>query len=631
MAFPPEFLDELRLRMPPSVVVGKRVKLVKRGREHSGLCPFHNEKTPSFTVSDDKGFYHCFGCAAHGDVISFVMESEGLSFPEAIERLAAEAGLAVPQSSPQDKAQEARRASLREVLESVTLWFQEQLDSSAGEEARRYLAGRGLERETIARFRLGFAPDRRGALRQALQPRGIDDDQLIEAGLLKAPEDGGHLRDYFFNRIIFPITDRKGAVIAFGGRAMGDSKAKYLNSPETTLFHKGRVLYNLAGARQAARDSGELVIAEGYMDVIALAQAGFPAAVAPLGTAVTEEQLAELWRLAQEPIFCLDGDSAGQRAAFRAAERALPELAPGRSLRFALLPQGEDPDSLLQRQGAGALRALLDAAKPFADILWLREYQAQRVSTPEGQAQLAAGLKAAVEQMRHAELREAYLERLAQLFRAAFGYSPWRGKGWGGPRQPRRGRTPRDRTGRAAPVARLGARQPPDLLPRRRIQVLLACLINHPDLLLESAESLADLDFVASELHSFFRALIDAAAQHTNQGADLDSEVLRCHLSNEGYSGVLEGLLSPEVYVHGKFARPDASKEAARAGLLHLVSVFRDRQTATDQAEEGRELASDMSKEKLARMQARQKLNQEGAGQGPDLDHFEAISREDVT
>jgi len=300
-------------------LIGRRVKLTRRGREHVGLCPFHNEKTPSFTVSDDKGFFHCFGCGEHGDVISFVTRTEGLSFPEAVERLAGEAGLPMPRETPEARTAARRRAGLLEVLEAVASWFEAQLAGPTGASARAYLARRGVLPETDRAFRLGFAPDRRGALREAMHAKGIDDDQLAEAGLIKRPEGGGTggrtggrtgggtPRDYFFDRVVFPITDRRGRVIAFGGRAMGESPAKYLNSPETPLFHKGRILYNLARARQAAHDTDELIVVEGYMDVIALAQAGFPAAVAPLGTALTEEQIAELWRLTNEPILCLDG------------------------------------------------------------------------------------------------------------------------------------------------------------------------------------------------------------------------------------------------------------------------------------------------------------------------------------
>ena len=393
MAFPQEFLDRIRAMVPIADVVGRKVRLTKRGREHTGLCPFHNEKTPSFTVSEDKGFYHCFGCGAHGDVISFVVEQEGLSFPEAVEKLAGEAGLEVPKSSPQERQREERRGTLYDVVEEACRWYEQQLASKDGQAARDYLSGRGIDRETREAFRLGYAPGGRGALRQAMHARGYKDDQLIAAGLLKQPEDGGSPRDYLFDRVIFPITDRRGHVIAFGGRTMGEAKAKYLNSPESELFHKGRVLYNLARARRAARDTGELIVAEGYMDVIALAQAGFPAAVAPLGTAITEEQIAELWRLADEPVVCLDGDSAGRRAGYRLIERALPQLKPGFSLRFALLPQGEDPDSLVSAQGAQAFRKIVDGARPLAELLWMKQVENRPLDTPERRAGLRQALR----------------------------------------------------------------------------------------------------------------------------------------------------------------------------------------------------------------------------------------------
>ncbi len=433
MAIPPEFLDELRNRLTLSEVVGRRVKLVKKGREHSGLCPFHNEKTPSFTVSDEKGFYHCFGCGAHGSAIDFVMNSEGLSFPEAVERLAAQAGMQVPQARPEDRERAEKRAGLIDVLEAACVWFEEQLRSEAGREARDYLAGRGLDPQTVKSFRLGFAPRQRGVLAKALRARGITVDQLLEAGLVKRAEQGesgaggdpgeGDLRDYFFHRVIFPITDRRGRVIAFGGRTLGESKAKYLNSPDTPLFHKGRVLYNLARARKAAHDTGELLVTEGYMDVIALAEGGFPAAVAPLGTALTEEQIEELWRLCAEPTLCFDGDAAGQRAAFRAAERALPLLKPGKSLLFALLPPGEDPDSLLRGQGAPALRAILEAAQPLADMVWRRAAENRPADTPERRAAIRAELRDQVRAIRDPELREDYRQEMERRFEAVFGYS----------------------------------------------------------------------------------------------------------------------------------------------------------------------------------------------------------------
>ena len=647
MAFSPEFLDELRNRLTLSAVVGRRVKLVKRGREHSGLCPFHNEKTPSFTVSDDKGFYHCFGCGAHGSAIDFVMNSEGLSFPEAVERLAAQAGLQVPQDRPEDRQRAEKRAGLIDVLEAACLWFEEQLASEAGRESRDYLAGRGLARDTVKAFRLGFAPRQRGVLAKALRARGITVDQLIEAGLVKRAEEAerseadaageGGLRDYFFHRVIFPITDRRGRVIAFGGRALGESKAKYLNSPDTPLFHKGRVLYNLARARKAAHDTGELLVTEGYMDVIALSEGGFPAAVAPLGTALTEEQIEECWKLAAEPTLCFDGDAAGQRAALRAAERALPLLKPGKSLCFALLPPGDDPDSLLRSQGPAALRAVLEAAQPLADLVWRKATEGRPADTPERRAAIRAELRDQVRSIRDPELREDYRQEMERRFEAVFGYT---GQARGGQSGGRRaggkaaggwssgraggGRFGTRRAGRWDNQPELPARQrrPGDLLrPERPEQLLLATLINHNSLLIEFVEDLVGIDFGSADLNGLRQSLIDCVARH----ADLDSEGVKCHLSNQGYSGLLATLLSPEVYVHGRFARPDASAEVARQSVLHILGVLRDRHSGAHRAEEARALAADMSAEQLQRVQARQRLQNEEDGRKVDLDRFEAM------
>ncbi|MFQ5774764.1 MAG: DNA primase [Kiloniellaceae bacterium] len=629
MTFAPEFLDDLRARVPLAGVVARRVKLVRRGREQVGLCPFHNEKTPSFTVSEDKGFYHCFGCGAHGDVIGFVMRTEGLSFPEAVERLAGESGLPVPRSSPEARAAARRHADLLEVLEAAASWFEERLRGAEGAAARAYLEGRGVAPETAAAFRLGFAPDRRGLLRAALNPRGLDDASLVEAGLIKCPEDGGPVREYFFDRLIFPITDRRGRVIAFGGRALGDSPAKYLNSPETPLFHKGRVLYNLARARQAALDTGELIVAEGYTDVIALSQAGFPAAVAPLGTAVTAEQIAELWRLAEEPVLCLDGDEAGRRAAYRAAERALAQLRPGRSLRFAVLPKGEDPDSLVRAGGPAAMRAVLAAARPLSEVIWLMATEGRRFATPERQAGLIQALDARLRQIPDADVRKAYREALNRRFHAEFGYGAWGRPGSTGPGAPQRRWAPGrpGRFGKAAPgprapralVGGLGARQAPGLLLPRREQVLLAALVNHPELITEHAEALAELQFSGARLGPLCGLLVDLAARH----ADLDTEGLKCHLSEQGYSGVLGGILRPAVYVHGRFARPDAAPDEARTGVQEVLEVYRWRQAASETEEAGRCLAEAMTEEALARLEAKQRLLRESEDRGLEPDRLE--------
>ncbi len=635
MAFSPDFLDELRNRIILSEVVGKRVKLVKRGREHSGLCPFHNEKSPSFTVSDDKGFYHCFGCGVHGSAFDFVMNTEGLSFPETVERLAGQAGMEVPQERPEERERAQKRASLIDVLEAAAAWFEEQLQTEAGKEARDYLEGRGLAPQTIEAFRLGFAPRQRGLLAKALRARGITVDQLLEAGLVKRGEEGSDdLRDYFFHRVVFPITDRRGRVIAFGGRALGDSKAKYLNSPDTPLFHKGRVLYNLARARKAAHDTGELLVTEGYMDVIALAEGGFPAAVAPLGTAVTEEQIEELWRLTAEPVLCFDGDAAGQRAAFRTAERALVLLKPGKSLLFAMLPPGEDPDSLLRSQGPAALRSLLESAQPLADMVWRQATEGRSADTPERRAAIRAALRDQTRTVRDPELREDYRQEMERRFELVFGYGTKGGSQGGGWRGERggRGRFAGGKFGAGKgkwgpPEAPSRHRRPTDLLrPERTEQLLLATLINHNNLLIEFVEDLVGLDFGSGDLNSLRQALIDCMARN----ADLDTEGVKCHLSNQGYSGLLATLLTPEVYVHGRFARPDASAEVARQSVLHIFGVLRERLSGSQRAEEAQALAADMTVDRLKRVQARQKLLLEEDGRKVDLDRFEAMLQTSV-
>ncbi|MGM0561258.1 MAG: DNA primase [Pseudomonadota bacterium] len=599
MAFDTDFLERLRDNLPVSEVVGRRVRLTRRGREHSGLCPFHNEKTPSFTVNDDKQFYHCFGCGAHGDVIRFVMETEGLEFREAIEKLAPLCGLEIPRTGPESHAREKRRASIQEVLEEACRWFEAQLASGEGAGARSYLQGRGLEPATLERFRLGFAPNQRGALRQALNARGLDDRLLIAAGLLKQPEDGSAPRDYFFDRIIFPITDRRGRVIAFGGRAMAqDAKAKYLNSPDTELFHKGQVLYNLHQARQAARDGAELIVAEGYMDVIAMAQAGFPAAVAPLGTALTEAQLAELWRMAPEPVICLDGDEAGQRAARRVSERALPLLKPGHSLRFATLPPGEDPDSLLQSGGAAALKALLDQAQPLSDLLWSIQVASRRLDTPERRAALRHDALKQVDAIQDPAVRSAYrrdvFERLDALF------APQRG-GYGARNQGGRNSQATGGGGRSRGQWQKGGRadwgqavvrsrplpSPQAALRRRPAQVLLALALDYPQAALARAEELAMAELGAADLDGLRRALLDLLAEPV----DLDSSQIKCHLRDQGFSGLLEGLSEASVVLHEPFLTEEASSVEVQRRMEYWLKRTGEAVRGAQESEEIRKRA----------------------------------------
>ncbi|WP_100964028.1 DNA primase, partial [Bosea sp. FBZP-16] len=387
MKFPPSVLEEIKARLPVSAVVGKRVRLAKAGREWKGLSPFNAEKTPSFFVNDQKGSFFDFSSGKNGDIFKFVMETEGLSFPEAVEKLASEAGVTLPKVSFEAQVQEEKRKGLHEVVELAARFFEAELQSERGGLARRYLSGRGLEGQARQLFRIGYAPPDRFALRDHLAAKGVGADAMMETGLLVHGEEIAVPYDRFRDRIMFPIHDARGRVVAFGGRAMSaDVPAKYLNSPETPLFHKGALLFNHHNARKAAHDTGQVIVVEGYVDVIAMTMAGFPQVVAPLGTALTEDQLSLLWRMAGEPVICLDGDKAGRKAAGRAIDLALPLLEPGRSLSFALLPEGQDPDDLARSGGKPAVAEVIGSAKPLVDMLWAREFEASQLDTPERRA-----------------------------------------------------------------------------------------------------------------------------------------------------------------------------------------------------------------------------------------------------
>lgn len=567
MAFPDHFLEELRARVPLVEVIGRHVKLIRRGREWTGLCPFHNEKTPSFTVNEDKGFYHCFGCQAHGSVFDFVMQREGLSFPEAVERLAAEVGMQVPARSPEAEAQDKVRASLYDAMAFAAEWFQGRLAAGAGRHAREYLSGRGLSDETIEEFRLGYAPQNRTALKEALLARKFSEQQLIDAGLVISPEGGGDTFDRFRNRVMFPITDPRGRVVAFGGRALDDAPAKYLNSPETPLFHKGRLLYNLGRARPAVRDEGTVIVAEGYMDVIALHQAGFANAVAPLGTAVTEDQLGLLWRLAPEPILCFDGDKAGWNAAGRAADRALPHLRSGYSLRFALLPTGEDPDSLVRKQGAAAFRQLLSEATPLSDLLWQMSMQDRDLDTPERRAGFARDVRALVDRIGDRQVKafyeRHYRTRLEEMF--------------GGARRPPETRS--QRTGRpvrgSQRVRRLSRHHGLGLgdagITNPRERVLVATVVGHPELLDSILEEFVDLDLGNLALDRLRNEIIEII----RGSPGLDSNTLKQHLSEKGFTATLDDIAEARVAPLAPFVRSDAPLEAAQEGWRNTLSVHR--------------------------------------------------------
>ena len=576
MAYRSDFPDEVRARLAISEVIGRKIKLTRKGREHLGLCPFHSDRKPSLTVSDEKGFYHCFSCQAHGDVFSFVMETEGLSFPEALEQLAGLAGLEVPAPTPDGAEHAKRRASLIEVMEIAASWYESQLAAQAGEKAATYLQTRGVSPATRKAFRLGFAPARRAALKEALIARGIAEAILIEAGLVIQPDDGGdggdrdggETYDRFRDRIMFPIADHRGKIIAFGGRAMGEAKAKYLNSPETPVFHKGSVLYGLAAARAPARAAGTVLVVEGYMDVIALHEAGFANAVAPLGTAVTEDQLALLWRLAPEPVLCFDGDAAGGRAAVAAAERALPLLQPGRSLRIAKIPAGEDPDTLVRKQGGGALRALIDDAMRLDELLWWKEKTAVRTDSPEREAGLRARLDALAAAIREPTVREAYQRLFAARLAAAFGETPprrgqgWAGKGkWTGRRAP----APPARPSRALLQTSL-AREGDAGGARERF--LVGCVLAHPALVERIEEPLAQAVLVDPGLDTLRGAILKLCADR----ADLDSGTLNSQLRQEGLGEHVDRLAAGGTVIPPDSTELDVVERVWRQALSRHTS-----------------------------------------------------------
>ncbi len=408
MALPANFLEDLRARVSLVDVIGRRVKLTRRGSDYIGLCPFHHEKTPSFTVSEEKGFYHCFGCGAHGDVINFLMNSEKLSFPEALEILAHQAGLEIPKNNEEETRRAQKQASLHEIMEKACLFYEKQLFLPLGKQALSYLEKRGLSLEEIKQFRLGYAPSG-NLLRHYLLREGYSEADLITLGLVcKSTDAHRENYDYFRDRVLFSITNRRGRVIGFGGRVMGDGEPKYLNSPETPLFHKGENLYALFQSLEEARKTNSIILVEGYMDVIALHKAGIKNAVAPLGTALTENQLYTLWKIASEPIICFDGDSAGQRAADRASNRALPILTPGHSLQFVWLPEGLDPDEYIKAYGKEAFLNQLKGAKSLSWLLWKRLISEKNFDTPEKLALLEKEINDLIKQIKDTTVRHFY-------------------------------------------------------------------------------------------------------------------------------------------------------------------------------------------------------------------------------
>ncbi|MFN7056389.1 DNA primase [Hyphomonas sp.] len=565
---PDGFVDELKARIRPSDVIGRKVKLTKKGKEWVGLSPFTAEKTPSFYVNDQKRIFKCFSSGMGGDVINFVMETERLSFMEAVEKLAEEAGMSLPKASPQAAEEYDHRKRLQAACEAAAAFFEDRLKSAEGAGARNYLEGRGLKPSSWGRYRLGYAPDDWRRTRTHLRSEGFTDEELMEAGLIKESDKGGEPYDAFRGRLMFPIPDARGAIIAFGGRALTpDAKPKYLNSGDTPLFHKSNVLYRYKAAREALGhgEGGGLIVAEGYMDVIALCEAGFGQAVAPLGTALTEEQLQLVWKAGPEPVMCFDGDRAGLGAAYRALDRALPHVEPGRSVFFVLLPDGLDPDDLIRAQGAGAMAAQLEARLPLSELLWRRERDAEPLDTPERQAGLEARLMAACGAIRHAGVRAAYERDLRSRLRdhlyALRAARRETRSNSAGPRRTGRFQKPEERFDPAVMPVDISEEAASALLLKQKAELqkkapgVLVRLIDSPALLALGIEKLALAEFHDRDVQALRDAVLDLA----NDAIPIDRAAVTAHLGQSGNiraAGLLKDYPStPQIAANGPEAR----------------------------------------------------------------------------
>jgi DNA primase len=586
MKFSDSFLDEIRARLPVSQVVSRRVPLKRAGREWKGLSPFNREKTPSFTVNDQKGFYHCFSSGKHGDIFTFLMEMEGLSFPEAVEKLAGEAGLPLPKPDPQFERANRERLGLLDALEAATRLFEEELTAREERDALLYAERRGLKPDTLKEFRIGFAPNAKEALKTTLTKRGFAEAQLLEAGLLIKPDDGRPSYDRFRNRLTIPILDHKSRVIGFGARALDpDAEPKYLNSPETRLFDKGSTVFNFARARRSAFDRGELIVVEGYMDVIALHQAGFVNTVATLGTAFTERQMEQLWLLQPEPIICFDGDRAGEAAAARAIDRMLPMLREGHSFRFAFLPEGLDPDDLVRSQGAAAFSQCLKAARPLIDVLWLRERAEQPLDTPERRAAFEARLDALLGQIANARVCDHYRREVRNRL-----FALWRGRP-----------VPRQNGARLSPAPAQSEAVPPPS-PRGFATAITLALVNHPYLLDRFAEEVAGLEFrdkrLAALLHFVTRTIVDRDGIARDQVLDA--------LNTSPHAKLFARLSRESAFKRIAFLQPETERADVEAQFADLMYRFRALPALSRELAEGADHLAELSEAEFERFAALQ-------------------------
>ena len=637
MSFPSSFLSDLRDRLSVSEIVGKRMRLTRAGREFKGCCPFHNEKTPSFYINDDKQFYHCFGCGAHGDIIGFLMRNDRLSFPDAVEQLAGLAGLEVPRDTPVDRERFDREKRLYQLLERTTLFFEEQLFTPSGNGALNYLRGRGLSDEAIRRFRLGYSPNDGQLLIRKMLAEKYTLDELIDTGLAKKSDERNEVFSFFRNRVMFPVGDRKGRTVAFGARILGEGEPKYLNSPDHGLFHKGKLLYGLSRARAALAQNQSLIVAEGYMDVIALVEAGYSGAVAPLGTALTEDQLTALWKLLPpseardpardySPILCFDGDTAGQRAALRAMERVMPLLTPTQTIRIATMPTGQDPDDLIKQSGKAAMETVLKQAKPMVDMIWEVSAAGRRLQTPEERGAFIASLKQRVARIANESLRKLYEDDIQKRLASAFN---WQGRGetstYGNKDRPW---SRRQGSGQPNNIVAVNlARRSPLGVHRQRERALLALMINHPDLFADFGEDFAHIAFAVAEFEALKQQVVSILSIDSPE--PLDAPGLYRHLNEEGeggsWLGALAEVLSETTYMHVGFARPGRPLDQARQGWKSIWSKMLEEQLKADLEMARRRHAEDRSDENYTRLMALREQIESLARQGEDNGYTETV------
>ncbi len=603
MTIPPRFLDDLRNRLTLSDEVGKAVKLTRAGREYKGCCPFHKEKTPSFYVNNEKQFYHCFGCGAHGDVIGFMMQAKNLSFIEALETLAPQAGMEVPKASPEEVQKEKKKKDLYALMESATGWMAEQLFEPNNKDVFSYMIGRGFKQETLEAFTIGYAPDDGQALRKYLVAEGYDDSQILEVGLTKKSVKGGDPYAFFRDRLMFPVRDRRGRVVAFGGRVLPENirpptnsdftPPKYINSSDTPLFNKGRMLYGDSLARQAARQGHTPIVVEGYLDVMACHQAGIQGAVAPLGTAMTEDQIMLVWSMCHEeekaPVLCFDGDNAGRRAASRACERILPLLKPNQSVLLAFLPDGEDPDTFIKAKGRDSFVDVLKQSLPLHEFIWMQEMEGRDFKSPEAKAGLSARLEAQADSIADRSVQRYYRQAFRDKMWEAFRYSS--SKGGKGQKQ----------------IASVMLKKPikgskTDEIVRR----MIATFLTHPQLILQFEERLYDLQKGREDHLQLLNELLQF--NELNQKNELDFDAIKDHLIEAGFEGTLDALHGEHIYIHAPYARASCEEHDSSEAIKELFEQLEREQLQSEIGTARQKMNEDFSEDSQNRLFEMRKL-----------------------